>query len=142
MSKKKSKLTAILIVPRQRHTNMIDLEDFNNENLQDSLEKYTAKNGKTAGTPVKDITTFVDELVNNNTKRNLRPYSPPTSNLIDLVDPNKTVITRKMDKTVVLDYTAATPSDKEENDPPKKLEYDALLDCWYDPDTGTYHHKR
>lgn len=122
---------------------MIDLDDFNNDMLQDSLEQFTSNKRIDGLTPVKDITTFVDELVNNNKSRNLRPYSPPTSNLIDLVDPNKTVITKKKDKTVVLDYTSNTGKNKSNGDDlnHKKLEYDALLDCWYDPETGTYHQK-
>jgi hypothetical protein len=50
-----------------------------------------------SSTPFKDITTFVDELIGNKNKSggNMRPYSPPSTNLIDLIDPNKSVITRK-----------------------------------------------
>jgi len=71
--------------------------------LQDSLEMNRSyfskkmKSSKPVHTPVKDITTFVDELIGNKTLNgtNMRPYSPPSSNLIDLIDPNKSVITRR-----------------------------------------------
>lgn len=158
--------------------------------LQDSLEmnkSYFSKkmrSSKPAHTPVKDITTFVDELIGNKTLNgvNMRPYSPPSSNLIDLIDPNKSVITRKQDQTVVLDYSSKgrasaelgvdkeytknyvqnivggerdlhsdfskmeTKSNLSASEKSRKilvtdLEYDALLDCYFDPKTGTYHAK-
>ena len=135
---------------------MVELDDYNKDILRDSLEAY--RDAKKAGqTPVKDITTFVEELIGNNSNDHiLRPYSPPTSNLIDLVDPNKSVITKKLDQTVVIDYSlktkAALQGDPKELETgvdgdsettgdggPVRLEYDALLDCYYDPVTGKYH---
>lgn len=155
--------------------------------LQDSLEMNKSyfskkmKSSKPVHTPVKDITTFVDELIGNKTFNgtNMRPYSPPSSNLIDLIDPNKSVITRRQDQTVVIDYSSKrkagqvefgvdkeynrdymqqiigeeadlskmeTKSDLSASEKSRKLqvtdlEYDALLDCYFDPKTGTYHAK-
>lgn len=156
--------------------------------LQDSLEmdksqlSRNSKSTKISSTPIKDITTFVDELIGNKGKggASMRPYSPPSSNLIDLIDPNKSVITRKQNQTVVIDYSSKRkvisnkPSEAKEynidyinklgdvnSDITKlenssnlrqsknskklditELEYDALLDCYYDPKTGTYHAKQ
>lgn len=157
--------------------------------LQDSLEmdksqlSKKSKSTKISQTPIKDITTFVDELIGNKNAggASMRPYSPPSSNLIDLIDPNKSVITRKANQTVVLDYSSkrgvstVNPTVRQKdydddyinklgdvnadithlessnnsitNKNQKKLditelEYDALLDCYYDPKTGTYHAKQ
>ena len=98
----------------------------------------------------------MEELIGNNS-RQFRPYSPPSSNLIDLVDSNRMVITQKLNQKVILDFTSKK-SKKEEEQPETddyeedvllekddghvELEYDPLLDCYYDPKTNTYHSKQ
>lgn len=86
----------------------------------------------------------------------MRPFSPPATNLIDLVETNKTVITEKQGDKVILDFSSnnrqamedslfQAPKAKEENVSQlnyAELEYDPTLDCYYDPKTNTYHSKQ
>ena len=81
--------------------------------------------------PVRDLTTFVEEILGANHDR-LRPFSPPASDIISLVDPNKTVVTKTKDKTVVMSYAS-------KGDPVKELHYDAALQCYVDLQTGEYY---
>ena len=62
----------------------------------------------------------------------MRPFSPPANNIISLVDPNKTVVTKTKDKTVVMNYI---PKGSEK----KELHYDVALQCYVDPDTNEYY---
>jgi len=86
----------------------------------------------------------VEELIGNQGAE-FRPYSPPASNLIDLVDPNKSVFTQKQGQRVILDFTSkerTVMSDMVEDEGHAELEYDPLLDCYYSPKTNTYHSKK
>lgn len=109
-----------------RQINMVDLDDFNHDMVQDSLEVFASKDRKRVVTPVKDITNFVDDLVHGSSDKELKPYLPSDSNLIDLIDPD--VGGKKVGRGLGFNENG-------------KLEYDDVLDCWYDPDKGTYHQK-
>lgn len=81
--------------------------------------------------PVMDLNTFVDDIIGEQNDR-LRPFSPPAENLISLVDPNKTVVTKTKDRTVVMNYV---PKGAEK----KELLYDVVLQCYVDPETNEYY---
>lgn len=108
----------------------------NDFNLGDSLEvgkqiKIAERNGSKYQPPVKDLTTFVDDILGSHHDR-LRPFSPPATNLISLIDPNKTIVTKTKDKTVVMNYA---PKGTEK----KELHYDVILQCYVDPETNEYY---
>lgn len=86
---------------------------------------------KQTGAPVRDLTTFVDEILGSHNDR-LRPFSPPANDIISLVDPNKTVVTKTKDRTVVMSYAPKGEAVKE-------LHYDAALQCYVDLQTGEYY---
>ena len=66
-----------------------------------------------------------------------RPFSPPSSNLINLIDKNKTVITEKNNDKVMMDFTSRSDNPQEEDK--VELEYDPILNCYYDPKTNQYY---
>lgn len=79
-------------------TNQIKLEDLDLDNYQNSgsydgsrtdLDYYRSPN-RNGGQPIKDITTYIDDLLNNDDMQK-RPWTPPMSNVLSLIDPNKTV---------------------------------------------------
>lgn len=87
--------------------------------------------------PVMDVAAFVDDILGGHVadgpkSKNFRPFSPPAAGLVNLVDPNKTVVTKTKDKTVVMNYTSSDTKTTE-------LIYDTTLQCYVDPATNTYY---
>lgn len=104
--------------------------------MADSLEMgmQIKPSNRSAGNhqpPIKDLNTFVDDIIGEQNDR-LRPFSPPAGNLISLIDPHKTVVTKTKDKTVVMNYA---PKGAEK----KELLYDVILQCYVDPETNEYY---
>lgn len=105
---------------------------------QVNLRKNNAKEVITSqNRPVMDVAAFVDDILGGHVGdggnfKNFRPFSPPAAGLVNLVDPNKTVVTKTKDKTVVMNYTSADSKTTQ-------LVYDTVLQCYVDPSTNTYY---
>lgn len=124
-------------------TNMIKLEDLDlkDYDYEDSLENIESGDKKIYSKvspikgqqPIKDITSYIDDL-QANTQTEFRPFSPPMQNVLSLIDPNKTVITKKKDQTVIMSFT----NNKDDDDQVDQM-YDSVLDAYYDPNTNNYY---
>ena len=105
--------------------------------LYDSLEVKRPEKWQAGGVkvekkqPVKDVSSYIDDILYDNNNR-LRPFSPPSSDIINLIDNNKTVVTHNKNNTIIMKYAHS------DSDDTKQLHYDSALQCYVDISTGEY----